>query len=152
MGQDHAKHSPARIEARGKQSKAVTLRTQGYTWAEVANRAGYPSAGAARIAVSRAMDRVESDAVADLRAEEDAHLLALRRAATPTAMDGDPQSLAVLLRISESRRRLHGADMPASHSVTITQEEQGLTEQLVDALNEKFARQYSAALTAGDGH
>lgn len=148
MGQDHAKHSPARIEARGKSGKAVTLRTQGYTWAEVANRAGYPSAGAARIAVSRALDRVESSAVAELRAEEDNHLLLLRRSAMHAAIDGDPQSLAVLLRISESRRRLHGVDMPATHSVNISQQEQGLADQLAKALTERDARE-RAALTDG---
>ncbi|WP_222843810.1 hypothetical protein, partial [Corynebacterium sp. CNJ-954] len=65
-GQDNAKHCPARIEARGKSSHAVTLRSQGHTWAEVASRAGYPSPDAARVAVTRTLDRVESDAVADL--------------------------------------------------------------------------------------
>lgn len=150
MSQDHAKHSPARIQAREKATRAVTLRTQGLPWAEVAQRAGYPSPDAARVAVSRTLERVESDAVADLRAEEDAHLLLLRRSATPGAMDGDPQSLAVLLRISESRRKLHGADRPTNYNVNVSQQEQDLTRQLTDALNEKFAREYATAVTAGE--
>ncbi|WP_222843838.1 hypothetical protein, partial [Corynebacterium sp. CNJ-954] len=117
------------------------LRSQGHTWAEVASRAGYPSPDAARVAVTRTLDRVESDAVADLRAEEDDHLLLLRRSAMTAALEGDPQSLAVLLRISESRRRLHGVDMPTSHSVTLSQQEQDLSEQLAKALTEKFTRE-----------
>lgn len=142
---DPARNSPARIEAREKATQAVTLRTHGLPWAEVARRAGYPSPDAARIAVSRTLDRVESDAVADLRGEEDAHLLLLRQAALPSALDGDPQSLAVLLRVSESRRKLHGADRPARYNVNVSQQEQCLTRQLTDALNEKFAREYAAA-------
>ncbi|MGO3363556.1 MAG: hypothetical protein ACTIL2_14060 [Corynebacterium sp.] len=143
---DPARNSPGRIEAREKATQAVTLRTHGLSWAEVARRAGYPTPDAARVAVSRTLDRVESDAVADLRAEEDTHLLLLRQAALPSALDGDPHSLAVLLRISESRRKLHGADRPAHYNVNVSQQEQDLTRQLVDALNEKFAREHGTAL------
>ncbi|WP_312978345.1 hypothetical protein [Corynebacterium sp.] len=147
---DPARNSPGRIEAREKATQAVTLRTHGLPWAEVARRAGYPTPDAARVAVARTLDRVESDAVADLRAEEDTHLLLLRQAALPSALDGDPHSLAVLLRISESRRKLHGADRPAHYNVNVSQQEQDLTRQLVDALNEKFAREYATAVTAGE--
>lgn len=143
--QDPARNTPARIEAREKATHAVTLRTHGLTWAEVARRAGYPTPDAARVAVNRTLDRVESDAVEHFRAEEDAHLLMLRRAALPAALEGDPQSLAVLLRISESRRKLHGADIPANYSVNISQEENALAEQLANALNEKYAREQKTA-------
>lgn len=143
--QDPARNTPARIEAREKATHAVTLRTHGLTWAEVARRAGYPTPDAARVAVNRTLDRVESDAVEHFRAEEDAHLLMLRRAALPAALEGDPQSLAVLLRISESRRKLHGADIPANYSVGISQEENALAEQLANALNEKYAREQNTA-------
>lgn len=138
---DPARNSPARIEAREKAAQAVTLRARGLSWAEVARSAGYPSPDAARVAVSRALDRVEADNVADLRAEEDAHLLLLRRSAIDAALDGDAPSLSVLLRVSESRRKLHGADRPATHNVTFDRESQTLAEQLADALNEKFDRE-----------
>lgn len=132
---DHARNSPARIEARERATQAVTLRTHGLPWAEVAQRAGYPTPDAARVAVARTLDRVESDAVADLRAEEDAHLLLLRQAALPSALDGDPHSLAVLLRVSESRRKLHGADRPVTE-VTTRREEEQLVQELVQEFNE----------------
>lgn len=132
---DPARNSPARIEAREKATLAVTLRTHGLSWTEVAQRAGYPTPDAARVAVTRTLDRVESDAVADLRAEEDAHLLLLRQSALPSALDGDPHSLAVLLRISESRRKLHGADRPVTE-VTARQEEEQLAQELVQEFNE----------------
>ncbi|MGO1677064.1 MAG: hypothetical protein ACTHYK_14355 [Brevibacterium aurantiacum] len=132
---DPARNSPARIEAREKATQAVTLRTHGLSWAEVAQRAGYPTPDAARVAVNRTLDRVESDAVAELRAEEDAHLLLLRQAALPSALDGDPHSLAVLLRVSESRRKLHGADRPVTE-VTVRREEEQLVQELVQEFNE----------------
>lgn len=132
---DPARNCPARIEAREKATLAVTLRTHGLSWAEVAQRAGYPTPDAARVAVTRTLDRVESDAVADLRAEEDAHLLLLRQAALSSALDGDPHSLAVLLRVSESRRKLHGADRPVTE-VTTRREEEQLVQELVQEFNE----------------
>lgn len=132
---DPARSSPARIEAREKATLAVTLRTYGLPWAEVAQRAGYPTPDAARVAVTRTLDRVESNAVADLRAEEDAHLLLLRQSALPSALDGDPHSLAVLLRVSESRRKLHGADRPVTE-MTVQREEEQLVEEFVQEFNE----------------
>lgn len=136
---DPARNCPARIEAREKATQAVTLRTHGLPWAEVARRAGYPTPDAARVAVARTLDRVESDAVADLRAEEDANLMLIRQAALPAALDGDPQSLAILLRTSESRRRLFGADRPEGQATNSDDLEQ-LAQEATDALNEMFDR------------
>ncbi|AHW65557.1 Hypothetical protein CGLY_15605 [Corynebacterium glyciniphilum AJ 3170] len=149
MSQDHAKHSPARIAQRGKASQAVSLRARGLPWAEVARLAEYPSPDAARVAVARTLDRVEADNVDDLRAEEDAHLLLLRQSAMPAAMDGDPASLAVLLRISDSRRKLHGIDLPASHTVNIRREEADLADQLATGLNEMIERERDNARQDG---
>ncbi|OLT51515.1 hypothetical protein BJF89_07380 [Corynebacterium sp. CNJ-954] len=136
---DPARNSPARIEAREKATQAVSLRTHGLSWAEVAVRAGYPSPDAARVAVARTLDRVEAGNVADLRAEEDAHLMLIRKAALPAALEGNPQSLAVLLRTSESRRRLFGADGPEAQAATSDELEQ-LAQEATDAFNEMFDR------------
>ncbi|WP_125174231.1 hypothetical protein [Corynebacterium bovis] len=136
---DPARNSPARIEVREKAAQAVTLRTHGLRWVEVAARAGYPTPDAARVAVARTLDRVEADNVADLRAEEDANLLLIRQSALPSALDGDQHSLAILLRTSESRRRLFGVDRPEGQATNNDDLEQ-LAQEATDALNEMFDR------------
>lgn len=145
---DPARNSPARIEAREKATQAVTLRTHGLPWAEVARRAGYPSPDAARVAVARTLDRVEARNVADLRAEEDAHLMLIRQAALPAALEGNPQSLAILLRTSESRRRLFGADRPEAQATNNDELEQ-LAQEATEALNEMFDRVQEEARDEG---
>ena len=136
---DPARNSPARIHGRNRAAQAVALRTRGLPWGEVARRAGYPSPDAARVAVNRTLDRVETEAVADLRAQEDAHLMMIRQAALPAALDGDPQCLAVLLRTSESRRRLFGAARPVKQVVNHQEEEQ-LVQELVDGFHEMMEK------------
>lgn len=146
---DPARNSPARIEARDRAAQAVSLRARGLPWAEVARRAGYPSPDAARVAVNRALDRVEADGVADLRAEEDAHLLLLRQSAMAGALEGAAQSVAVLLRISESRRKLYGADLVAPRGSSVSATEQDLVDQLTSEFNELIEHEREEAREEG---
>jgi len=54
---------------------------------------------------------------------------------------GDPRAITTLVRISESRRRLLGLDMPEQHEVRISREEETLIDQLAAALAERDRRE-----------
>lgn len=54
---------------------------------------------------------------------------------------GDTKAINTLVRISESRRRLLGLDMPEQHEVKISREEESLVDQLAKALTERHERE-----------
>lgn len=54
---------------------------------------------------------------------------------------GDVRSIGALVRISESRRKLLGLDMPEQHEVKISREEEALVDQLAAALTERDRRE-----------
>ena len=58
---------------------------------------------------------------------------------------GQVGAINALVRLSESRRKLLGLDMPEQHEVKISREEESLIDQLVGALTEQQERR------AGEG-
>lgn len=54
---------------------------------------------------------------------------------------GDVKAINALVRISESRRKLLGLDMPEQHEVKISREEESLIDQLAAALTERAERE-----------
>jgi hypothetical protein len=98
--------------------QAVQLRVQKLTFAEIATRCGYASAGAARKAILREMQRVVVANVEELRREELAILDRLHSECWELAMNkkNTARLFAVdrLLMIAERRSRLMGLDAPTN--------------------------------------
>ena len=65
----------------------------------------------------------------------------IRQVALLLALDDDPHSLAVLLRICVSRRKLHGADRPVTEVMARREEKQLVRE--FDEMTEHSRRQGS---------
>jgi hypothetical protein len=136
----------SRLQAAQKVRRALQLRTEGYTWPQVAEQVGYSSAQHACRAVTDYFKKVPSEDADSLRATETEHLMMLRREAMAllratqyvVSAKGDlvrdddgrlvqdiqhrDRAINTLVRISESLRRLHGADQPARLAVTIEEE------------------------------
>jgi hypothetical protein len=116
-------------------ARAAEMRDQGYPWDEVARAFGWSNADSAGRAVRSYFAKHPSLDVEAVREEEERQLQTLRREAWKsyktvqfavssrglvTDDEGLPvvdyshkdRALNTLLRISESRRRLHGADRP----------------------------------------
>ncbi len=104
---------------RQRQRRAVELRTQGKTYEQIAEQCGYSTRGAAYRAVMGMLNRQESASVGELRRLEDARLDLLTRrlyAELEVLNPGDDPGAVVrivdgLMRLGESRRRLHSVDL-----------------------------------------
>lgn len=103
----------------------MALRTAGYTFDAIARECDYSTRAAAYRAVMALLRRRESAAAADLRRLEDARLDAVTRRLSAELsvlpVGADPANAArlatALMRVSESRRRLHGVDLAAQPEV-----------------------------------
>lgn len=62
---------------------------------------------------------------------------------------GDVKAITALVRVSESRRKLLGLDMPEQHEVKISREEESLIDQLASALTERQQRETEEGGTRG---
>ncbi|MDM7490729.1 hypothetical protein QT969_20795 [Rhodococcus sp. CSLK01-03] len=122
MGRQHH-----RLGEQERQARAVELRRQGYTYEEIRVELRYGSRASAWKAVRAVLGRRESTAVEELRALEDERLDALTRRLNDelgkVRVGSDPAAVArlatALLRVSESRRRLHSADEPQRAEVRV---------------------------------
>ncbi|MFZ0166066.1 MAG: hypothetical protein WAL12_20995 [Trebonia sp.] len=139
------------VAAADKVRGALEDHLQGYTWEQVAERNGYSSRQTACRAVTRYLARHPSPEVEQIREEEELQLQAIRRELWDIARrkhyfrteDGelirdDSQNIAALntlARLSESRRRLHGADVPVVTRLQI-EESQTLDAEIVEAVAE----------------
>ncbi|MCD2119433.1 MULTISPECIES: hypothetical protein [Rhodococcus] len=104
---------------RQRQRRAVELRTKGKTYEQIAEQCGYSTRGAAYRAVMGMLNRQESASAGELRRLEDARLDLLTRrlyAELEVLNPGDDPGAVVrivdgLMRLGESRRRLHSVDL-----------------------------------------
>ena len=128
-------------ELAAKREQVIRLRAQGLTWAEIADRTGYSDASAALKAFKAAVKEAPALAVDELRAQERERLDILFAATAEQIRDPGPRVSAIgklpvypaghpkegqivedesvrsraidnYRKISESLRRLHGADAP----------------------------------------
>lgn len=123
---------------------AAKLREDGHSWIEIARKLGYASPGHACQAVKKLLDRIPVEAIADLRATENARLEAMRLSAigilrnrhiaysngrlvyeikggveVPVTDDGPAlKALEVLIKVDEAVRRLNGLDAPQQLSLS----------------------------------
>jgi hypothetical protein len=100
------------ISARERERVAVTLRVQGYNYAEIGDQLQISDRMASRV-VNRAINRVLREPVGQLVELESARLDALWAAMWPRALAGSARHAEVCVRISERRSRLLGLDAPA---------------------------------------
>jgi len=135
--------------ARAKDSQALLLRQQGLSPERIAQQMGWRSATSARQAIQRALADMVVEAVDEIRMIESARLDDMMRmlleVATTThyrvsatgrvaedPVTGEPlidpipviQAVNGLRQISESRRKLLGADAAIRHTITIDQVDQ----------------------------
>lgn len=106
------------VAAKLRAQQAIRLRAQRLRWEEVAEGAGFASAGAAHNAVRRELARSLSTDIEAWRQEELAMLDELQRRVWSLALPTDPKKdvslFAVdrLLQISKARREITAMDMP----------------------------------------
>ncbi|TDC28494.1 hypothetical protein E1211_27815 [Micromonospora sp. 15K316] len=112
MGVSKAKQA----EVSERRRKAISLKLAGLSWQAVADQLGYRSRGAACQDVSRALEqyrRDEAQQVEMLRHVEGERYDRLQAAFWPKALQGDPKSADVILKVMAGRSKLFGLDAPA---------------------------------------
>lgn len=97
--------------------KAVDLRVQGHTYAQIAERLDYSDESGARHAVSRLLARREAESVDELRAVHGARLEAVLSSFWAAATSGDTDAARIVLRTLDSLAKLYGLDAPTRVAV-----------------------------------
>lgn len=101
-----------RVNAKVRQGEALRLRSQGKTYRQVADALGFRGPSGAHKSVMAALRATLQEPATELRALESERLDWLWAALWPRAARGEPQAAQAALRVSESRRKLWGADAP----------------------------------------
>ena len=142
----------AQPDERVRAESALAMRVAGQPYAEIAEQLGWRDESGARHAVSRLLDRRESESVAEYRKIETARLESLMSAYLPAALTGDVDAARLALMTHDRIAKLHGLDKqidvvttPVSVADVIAQARARLTA-LIDAQHEQ-----PQALTAGAG-
>lgn len=130
--------APRVLSRTDRDREAAQLREDGHSWLAITDKLGYSSPGHAHDAVKRLLDRIPVEAVASLRATENARLEAARLAALeilrrrhvaisngqivyedkdgrlrPIEDDAPAlKALEVIVKINEAMRKLNGLDAP----------------------------------------
>lgn len=99
------------------------------------------SSRAVFVKVQKLLSDMPKEEAAELRALESQKLDFAEFSLRAQIKAGNVGAINALVRISESRRRLLGLDMPQQHEVKISREEQSLAEQMARELQTKFARE-----------
>lgn len=108
------------------QERAVAARSRGYTWAQVAQAAGYSSAQAAQRAVSQALTRALDNTNESTETLRQMETLRLDRALVEISQIALDRTLAPQARLAalegmrrnvETRSKLHGLFAPEQHEV-----------------------------------
>src|SRR5450631_213550 len=107
----HGQHRNRALGA-ARRARAVELRTQGWTYEQIAVELGYANRGTVFHIVSQALKAHTAEAVGELRSLEVARLDSVQSAMWHKAMDGDVPSGMAVLRCIMSRCRLLGLDGP----------------------------------------
>lgn len=123
--------------------QCLEMRIGGLTYRQIAtimtDRGHRMSQETARSRINWAVDRILTPNVEQLRKIEGERLDVAQRALLPAVARGDVNAINGWIRLSESRRRLHGLDSPVVVSATVTE------QSPVDAEVEGLLRQMRAA-------
>ena len=106
------KFSPRRIEATGKQEKALQLRLAGRRFSEIAEALGYKSHTGAIEAVRSALLKTLQAPADEYRALTLERLTKVLAVFWPRMLSGDEKATDRVLRVLEQIRELLGLDMP----------------------------------------
>ena len=98
---------------------ALNLRRDGLPYREIAARLAYADESGARKAVSRLLDRVEAEGVAELRRLESERLDALMAGHWSAAIAGDTDAARIVLGVIDRRTKLLGLNAPTAVSVGV---------------------------------
>ncbi|WP_341267048.1 hypothetical protein [Gordonia malaquae] len=98
---------------------ALNLRRDGLPYREIAARLNYADESGARKAVSRLLDRVEAEGVAELRRLESERLDALMAGHWSAAIAGDTDAARIVLGVIDRRTKLLGLNAPTAVSVGV---------------------------------
>lgn len=99
--------------------------------------------------VKQALQELPREEASELRSLEAAKLDYAETRLQNAVNDGDVQAINALVRLSESRRKLLGLDMPEQHEVKVSTTEQTLMKQAVAALQEQAERRAKEGLPRG---
>lgn len=99
------------------------------------------SSRAVFLKVQKLLQDMPKEEAAELRSLESQKLDFAEFSLRSQIKAGNIGAINAMVRISESRRRLLGLDMPQQHEVKISREEQSLAEQMARELQTKFARE-----------
>lgn len=102
-----------------KEAEVVRYRRMGYTWEEVAAFTGYTTPTGAYLAFKRAHQNAIREDIEEIRKLEESRLDALTATHLTKALDGDPKSTELLLKIMERRAKLLGLDMPIKQAIEV---------------------------------
>ena len=118
-GNEESQHKDRKLTAAERQRRALELRAQGWGYDRIAAKLGYRSRSGPWRAVNRALAEVRVEAVNEMRTLENQRLDELWAGLwVRAAIMGDPPSASTALRVSESRRKLWGADAPDRLEIT----------------------------------
>lgn len=121
LGRRRSRFDPQRIAGAERQVRALRLRALGYSYAQIADAAGYNSRQAAHKAIMSALARPRPASRAVLNVERMIDLErvdALFAAIYPAACDGNTQAIAVVVGLMERRARYLGLDVPEKRELT----------------------------------
>lgn len=104
-------------DERQRAMRAVELRVQGQTYAQIAEALDYSDESGARHAVSRLLARREAESIDELRAVHTARLESVLSSFWPAATSADTDAARIVLRTLDSLAKLYGLDPPARVAV-----------------------------------
>lgn len=127
----------------------LRMRRAGASYASIAAKLGV-SAHTVYEKVKSALDAAPVEEATMLRAIEAQRLDYLELKLQPLLEEHDVRAIQQAIRLSESRRKLLGLDLPEQHEVKISTTEQTLMKQVVAAVQEQAERKAKEAYRGTD--
>jgi hypothetical protein len=120
-GRGRGKLSPKRLRQRETRLRAIALRRQGLTFAEIAAALGYKDRASCYMSIRYELDKERADAVETLREIEGKRLDAVERAIWPRVISGqDLDAVRVFVAICRRRAMLFGLDARQEAAASMT--------------------------------
>lgn len=160
MGNTAAKDA-TKAKALARDEKALALRVQGKTHAQIAEELGYGARSNAHRAIKRRLDALNRECLerADqVKQLELTRLDAMLAGLWEKAAAGDPQAIDRVLKIQERRSAYEGLDMPRALKVEVAREletnlaklQAGLPQDVFERVLSVLASEHGAPKAGGD--
>lgn len=130
----------ANVEVTDKERQALELRKAGATLDQIAKQLGYADPSGVHRAITRALEKIPVQAVADYRAIQNERLERLLLAVWQISLAGDLKAVDRALRILDQQARLLGLNVPAKSEVDVTVTERSSTDVALDELVAEMER------------